>query len=64
MLSAAFFYHLNPFWHRGDELEGVGSRDLIPHQLDGVLELLDRVELASIGVDVAAHVSPDVLNQI
>ena len=64
MLPVGFFYHLNPFRHRGDTREEVGRKALVPHLLDGVLELLDRVELAFIGVDVAAHVSQDVLNWI
>ena len=64
MLSFGFCYHLYPFRHSGDKHEEVGSWDLEPHLLDGVLKHLDRVELASIGVDVAAHVSSDVLNWI
>nr|CCA22467.1 Mitochondrial Carrier (MC) Family putative [Albugo laibachii Nc14] len=61
MLSVGYFYHLNPFRHRVDKREDVGSQDLVPYLLDGVIELLDRVELASIGLDVAVHVSPEVL---
>ena len=62
MLSAGVFYHLSPLRHHGDKHEEVGSQYIVPYLLDGVLELLDRVELASIDVDVAAHVSLDALN--
>ena len=66
-MEYAFRWLLLPFEpvrHRWYKREEVGSRDLVPHLLDGVLELLDRVELASVGVGVAAHVSPGVLNSI